>query len=165
MTKLERAEWEKAREQENQEVLKCKDSCRILQALQRKPLGYSRIKRLLNFKPDRLESLLKKLYRGMWVVGRVVPNKVFVKFYAKFHELHKNEPWNQVIPVTPPKNCKLLAVYELTKRGASVLSAKLKRPRKTVIATPFPLAEKTAKRLGVSKKRVKWIIKEAKKAS
>src|SRR3989338_1968276 len=92
-----------------------KDLLRILQALERKPLRFSQIKHLLNFKPARLESLLKTLYKKFWIVERVVPNKAFVKFYAEFRELHKNEPWDQVIPVTPPKNCKLLAVYELTK--------------------------------------------------
>ncbi len=99
-----------------------KDSLRILKALQCKPLRYSQIKRLLNLKSTRLKRLLKMLRKEFWIVVRAVPNKAFVKF----HELHKKEQWNKQFPAIPPKNCKILAVYELTKRGALVLRAYVK---------------------------------------
>ena len=97
-----------------------KDCLRILRAVQRRPLRYSQIKRLLNIKPDRLERILKVLRKDFWIVARAVPNKAWIKHYESQKEI--------AIPdrVVPPKNCKILAVYELTKRGASILRAHVK---------------------------------------
>lgn len=86
------------------------DSLRILKVLERRPLRFSQIKRLLNLKPARLEHLLKMLCKWFWIVPRTVPNKAFVKFL----ELHKGV----AIPdrPVPPKNCKILVEYRLSKR-------------------------------------------------
>ena len=109
----------------NHEVLKCKDSCRILKAVRRKPLLYSAIKRLLNLKPARLNRLLKMLREGMWVITRVRP--VTVKFYQVFKDPRKNGDGIAIPhPDTPTRKCKILVEYSLSKRGAAVLRAHAK---------------------------------------
>ena len=110
----------------DQEVLKCKDSCRILKAVQRKPLRYSEIKRLLNLKPARLECLLKMLREGMWVITRVVPNKALVKFYKVFKDPRKKGDGIAIPDPDIPTKSKILVEYSLSKRGAAVLRAHAK---------------------------------------
>ena len=108
----------------DQEVLKCKDSCRILKAVQRKPLRYSEIKRLLNLKPARLECLLKMLRERMWIIVRVRP--VTVKFYQVFKDPRKKGDGIAIPDPDIPTKSKILVEYSLSKRGAAVLRAHAK---------------------------------------
>ena len=104
----------------DQEVpdLEYKHRLRILQAVRRKPLLYSEIKRLVNLKPARLEYLLKMLRKEMWVITRVRPIKCVVKFYTL-----RKDGIAIPDPNIQPKNCKILVEYSLSKLGAAVLSA------------------------------------------
>jgi len=120
MTKRQKMEWERDRRQLIGGIRKYTDECLILKTLLHGPLRFSQIKLLLNIKPARLGHLLKELCEMFWIVPRAVPNKVKVKFY----ELHKGQ-WILASGGLPEK-CKILVVYELTKRGESVLRALVK---------------------------------------
>lgn len=104
----------------DQEVPECKDCLRILQAVQRKPLRFSQIRRLLNLKSARLEYLLKMLRKEMWVITSVRP-KAVMKFYVL-----RNDGIAIPDPDIPIKKCEFLVEYSLSKRGASVLRAHAK---------------------------------------
>jgi hypothetical protein len=99
------------------QVSAAKDLFRILQVLQCKPLRYNQIKRLLNLKPAQLERLLKELRKMFWIIARTVPNKAWIK--------HWESQKGIAIPnrARPPKNCKILVEYYLSKRGTAVLRA------------------------------------------
>ncbi len=94
-----------------------KDLRRVLQAIQRRPLRFSQMKRLLNIKPARLACILEELRKMFWIVPRARPNKAWRRHYESQIGIAISDR------ARPPQNCKILAVYELTKRGAAVLRA------------------------------------------